>query len=70
VVEANTKESAQIKLKDLSGREINGIAEKSAKKEMLTELKRPRVSPPSSHEMGVLMMSRLGISVEKVALYI
>jgi hypothetical protein len=35
VVEANTKESAQIKLKDLSGREIKGIAEKAAKKELL-----------------------------------
>jgi hypothetical protein len=46
VVGPDGKESDQIELKDLSGREIRGIAEKAAKKEMLTELKRSRVSPP------------------------
>ena len=67
VVGPGREESAQIELKDLSGREIKGIAEKAAKKEMLTELKRTRVSPPSSHETGILMMSRLSIPVEKIA---
>ena len=45
VVGPYRKESARIELKDLSGREIKGIAEKVAKKEMLTELKRFRVRP-------------------------
>jgi len=67
VVGPGRKESAQIELKDLSGREIKNIAEKAAKKKMLTELKRTRVSPPSSHETGILMMSRLSIPVEKIA---
>jgi hypothetical protein len=34
---------------------------------MLTELKRSRVSPSSSHETGILMMSRLRLPVEKIA---
>jgi len=66
--------SAQIELKDLCGREIKDIAEKAAKMaekaarmEMLTELKRCRVSPSSSQKMVVLMMSRLGIPVERIA---
>ena len=67
MVGTGRKESAQIELKDLSGREIKGIAEKAAKKEMLTELKRSRVSPPASQETVILLMSRLGIPGEKTA---
>jgi hypothetical protein len=58
VVGPGGKESARIELKDLSCREIKGIAEKVAKKEMLTELKRSRVSPPASHEMVILVSRR------------
>ena len=67
VVGPSSKESAQIELKDLSGREIRDIAEKAVKKKMLTELKRSRVSPPSNQEKIILMMSRLGVPVEKIA---
>ena len=67
VVGPGRKESAQIELKDLSGRGIKDIAEKAAKKKMLTELKRTRVSPPSSHETGILTMIRLSIPEERVA---
>jgi hypothetical protein len=64
---AENKDISQIDLNDLSGREINGIAEKAAKKEGLTELNRPRVSPSFKQEPAILMMSRMGIPVEGIA---
>ncbi len=54
-------------LKDLSGREIEEIAEKAAKKENLRELNRARVSPCPSLEAKIFMMSRLGISANRIA---
>ena len=61
------KKSAQIDLKDLSGREIEGLAEKAAKRERLAELNRPRVSPSFKQEPAILMMCRRGIPVEGIA---
>jgi hypothetical protein len=58
-----------IKPKDVSGREIKGVAEKVDKKEMLTELKRSRVSPHACHEIAVLMVSPPGSPVKKIAPY-
>ncbi len=67
VIESGSKKSSQIDLKDLSGREIEGIAEKAAKKESLTELNRPRFSPSFKQEPAIVMMSRMGIPVEGIA---
>ena len=65
--EAENKDISQIDLKDLSGREINGIAEKAAKKEGLTELNRHRVSPSLKSEPVIVTMNCLGIPEERVA---
>ena len=54
-------------LRDLSGREIEEIADKAAKKESLKELNRPRVNPSFSREAKNLFMHRLGISVTRIA---
>jgi len=67
VMEPEFKDFPQIELKDLSAREIRDIGEKAAKKERLTDLSRARVSPSSSQETVVHMMSRLGIPVERIA---
>ncbi len=66
-IESDGKDCSQIELKDLSAREIKGIAEKAAKKASLTELNRARVSPAFSLKKVIFMMSRLGISVERIA---
>ncbi len=66
VKEPDSKDFSKIELRDLSSREIKEIAEKAAKKESLTELNRPRVSPSSSKETVIHMMSRLGIAVERI----
>ncbi len=67
VREAENKDISQIDLNDLSGREINGIAEKAAKKEGLTELNRHRVSPSLKSETVIVTMNSLGIPEEKIA---
>jgi hypothetical protein len=67
VVSTGRKPSPYIDLRDLSSREIKGIAEKAAKKEGLVEFNRPRVSPSSGQKIGTLLMSRLSIPVEKIA---
>jgi hypothetical protein len=67
VEEAENKNISRIDLNDLSGREINGIAEKAAKKEGLTELNRHRVSPSLKNEPVIDTMNCLGIPEEKVA---
>jgi len=61
------RDSNQIALRDLSGREIEEIADKAARKESLTELNRARVSPCLSLEVTTSMMSRLGIPVSRIA---
>jgi hypothetical protein len=66
-IKSDSKKSAQIDLKDLSGREIEGLVEKAAKKESLTELNRPRVSPSFKQAPAVLIMSRMGIPEEGIA---
>ncbi|GAI55310.1 unnamed protein product, partial [marine sediment metagenome] len=66
-MEPDSKDYSKIGLRDLSAREIKDIAEKAAKKESLTELNRARVSPSSSQETVIHMMSRLGIPVERIA---
>ena len=67
VGEAENKNISQIDLNDLSGREINGIAEKAAKKEGLTELNRHRVSPSLKSEPVIVTMNCLGIPEERIA---
>ncbi len=67
MVGLENKDSSQPNLKDLSGREIDGLAEKAVKKENLTELNRPRVSPSFKQEPAILMMSRMDIPVEGIA---
>ncbi len=64
---AENKDISQIDLNDLSGREINGIAEKAAKKEGLTELNRHRVSPSLKSEPVIVTMNCLGIPEERIA---
>ncbi len=66
VKKPDTRDFSKIDLKDLSSREIKEIAEKAAKKERLTELNRPRVSPSSSQQTVIHMMSRLGLPVESI----
>jgi hypothetical protein len=58
---AENKDISQIDLNDLSGREINGIAEKAAKKEGLIELNRHRVTPSFKSELVIVTMNCLGI---------
>jgi len=67
VREAENKDISQIDLNDLSGREINGIAEKAAKKEGLIELNRHRVSPSLKSETVIVTMNSLGIPEERIA---
>ncbi len=50
---------------DLSGREIEELADKAARKESSSELKRPRVRPLSL-EAKIFMMSRLGIPANRI----
>ena len=64
---AKNKDSSQIDLNDLSGREINCIAEKAAKKEGLTELNRHRVSPSLKSEPVIVTMNSLGIPEERIS---
>ncbi len=66
VKKPDTRDSSQLDIKDLSAREIEGIAEKAARKESLTELNRARVSPSFCLEKVILMMSQLGIPVESI----
>jgi hypothetical protein len=54
VVGPGRKKAAQIDLKDLSGREIEGIAEKAAKEESLTELKSQWDNTPEAYKSGSL----------------
>ena len=61
------RDSSQIGLRDLSGREIEVIADKAARKENMKELNRARVSPSLSLEVRIFMMSRLGIPANRIA---
>lgn len=56
VGEAENKDISQMDIRDLSGREIEGIADNVAKQERLTELKRSRVSQSLKQETIILMM--------------
>jgi len=60
-------DSCQTDLKELSAREIEEIAKETAKKENLRELNLARVSPSLSLETKILILSRLGIPVNRVA---
>ena len=51
----------------MSAREIEDIADKAAKREVLKELNRARVSPSLSLEAKIVLMSRLGIPVDRIA---
>jgi hypothetical protein len=62
-----SRDSSQIDIRDLSAREIEDIADKAAKREVLKELNRARVSPSISLEAKLLILSRLGIPVERIA---
>ena len=67
VIGSKSKKSTQVDLKDLSSREIEGIAEKAAKKKSLTELNRPRVSPSFKEAPAIVMMSRMRIPAEGIS---
>ena len=67
MVNVDNKSPDQIDLKDLSGREIEGFADKAVKRENLKELNRPRVSPLLKNEPVIVSMSCLGIPQERVA---
>jgi len=54
-------------LRDLSAREIEDIADKAAKKEGMRELNRARVSPSLSLKAKILILTRLGIPVKRIA---
>ena len=62
VTELDSRDSGRMYLRDLSGREIEDIAEKAVKKN-LTEFNWARVSLSLSLEAKILVMSRLGIPV-------
>ena len=62
-----SRDSSQVGIRDLSAREIEDIADKAAKKESLRELNLARVSPSLSLETKILILSRLGIPVERIA---
>ncbi|GAG27496.1 unnamed protein product, partial [marine sediment metagenome] len=62
-----SRDFSQISLRDLSGREIEGIADKAAKKESQTELNRARINKSLSLEVKIFMMSRLGIPANRIA---
>jgi len=61
------RDSGKMDIRNLSAGEIEGIADKAARKENLAELKRARVSPSLSLEAKIFMMSRLGIPAARIA---
>jgi len=63
----DSKDFSKIDLRTLSGREIEEIADKAAKKESRTELNRARVSPSLGLEAIIFMMSRWGIPANRIA---
>jgi len=60
-------DSSQTDIRDLSAREIEDIADKAAKQESQAELNRARVSPSLSLETKILILTRLGIPVKRIA---
>ncbi len=60
-------DSSQIDIRDLSAREIEDIANKAAKQESQAELNRARVRPSLSLEGKIIILSRLGIPVNRIA---
>ena len=67
VGEPQSNRSGRIVLRDMSSREIEGIAAKAAKKESLKELNRHRVSPSLKRETVIVTMNRLGIPEKRIA---
>jgi len=61
------RDFCQTGLKGMSAREIEDIDDKAAKKENLKELNRAHVSPSLSLEAKILVMSRFGIPVDRIA---
>jgi len=60
------KDPGKISIRDLSAREIEGIADKAGKKEILEEQNRPRISPSLNLKIKILLMSGLGIPIHRV----
>jgi len=61
------QDSHKIDLKDLSAREIEEIAGKAADKEIVLERNRDRISPSLNLKVKILLMSRLGIPADRIA---
>jgi len=61
------RDFCQTGLKDMSVSETEEFANKAAKKEALIERNRPHISPSVSLEVKILLMSRLGIPVDRIA---
>ena len=62
------KDSRKISIGDLSAREIEEFADKAAKKESHTEQNRPSISPRLNLKTKILLMSRLGIPLDRIAM--
>ena len=62
-----SRDSSQIDIRDLSAGEIEGIADKAARKEHMKERNRACVGPSLSLEAKTFMMSRLGIPANRIA---
>jgi len=56
-----------IKIRDLSAREIEEIADKAIRKEIRAEQDRLRISPQLNTEVKIVLMSRLGIPIDQIA---
>ena len=55
------------RIRDLSAREIEEIADKALKKEIQAEQDRLRISPRLNTEIKVFLMNRLGIPIDLIA---
>ena len=61
------KDPSKITIRDLSAREIEEVARKAANKEIMYERNRPRISPSLNLKVKILLLSRLGIPIHRVA---
>lgn len=59
---------SDVTIGDLSAREIEEVADKITQKEIRTERNRPRISPSFNLSTTILLMTRLGITVDRIAL--
>ncbi|MBC8392038.1 MAG: ParB/RepB/Spo0J family partition protein [Deltaproteobacteria bacterium] len=62
------KASSNLNISELSGREIEEIAKKAVREKSRIEQNRPRNDPPPALEVKILLMNRLGIPVNRIAM--